>query len=67
MQPGRNQFLAGATLADDEILTAVRFPVWGASSGFAVEEVARRHGDFAIVGAAVMVLLTLPVNDSVAS
>jgi aerobic carbon-monoxide dehydrogenase medium subunit len=39
-------------LADDEILTALRFPVWGPSSGFAVEEVARRHGDFAIVGAA---------------
>ena len=38
-------------LADDEILTAVRFPVWGAGSGFAVEEVARRHGDFALVGA----------------
>ncbi len=38
-------------LAEDEILTAVRFPVWGAASGFAVEEVARRHGDFAICGA----------------
>ena len=35
----------------DELITAVRFPVWGAGSGFAVEEVARRHGDFAIVGA----------------
>ena len=39
-------------LDDDEILTAVGFPVWGAGSGFAVEEVARRHGDFALVGAA---------------
>ena len=38
-------------LDDDEILTAVRFPVWGPGSGFAVEEVARRHGDFALVGA----------------
>jgi carbon-monoxide dehydrogenase medium subunit len=38
-------------LADDEILTAVRFPVWGAGSGFGVAEVARRHGDFAICGA----------------
>jgi len=36
---------------DNEILVAVRFPVWGSGSGFAVEEVARRHGDFAIVGA----------------
>jgi carbon-monoxide dehydrogenase medium subunit len=39
------------TLEPDELVTAVRFPVWGAGSGFAVEEVARRHGDFAIVGA----------------
>jgi carbon-monoxide dehydrogenase medium subunit len=41
------------TLEDDELLTTVRFPSWGAGSGFAVEEVARRHGDFAIAGAAV--------------
>lgn len=41
------------SLADGELLTAVRFPVWGSGSGFAVEEVARRHGDFAICGAAV--------------
>ena len=39
------------SLEPDELVTAVRFPVWGAGSGFAVEEVARRHGDFAIVGA----------------
>jgi aerobic carbon-monoxide dehydrogenase medium subunit len=38
-------------LAEDEILTGVRFPTWGSGSGFAVEEVARRHGDFAICGA----------------
>src|SRR5207253_491140 len=29
-----------------------RFPCWGPGSGFAVEEVARRHGDFALAGAA---------------
>lgn len=40
------------TLAEDELLTAVRFPVWEGRSGFAVDEVARRHGDFAICGAA---------------
>jgi aerobic carbon-monoxide dehydrogenase medium subunit len=40
------------SLGDDELLTAVLFPVWDGSSGFAVEEVARRHGDFALVGAA---------------
>ena len=41
------------SLAADEILTGVRFPVWGGRSGFAIEEFARRHGDFAIAGAAV--------------
>ena len=40
-------------LADDEILSAVQFPVWGPGSGFAVEELTRRHGDFALVGAVV--------------
>ncbi|WP_347220985.1 FAD binding domain-containing protein [Mycolicibacterium poriferae] len=39
------------SLASDEILTAVRFPVWDGRSGFAVHEFARRHGDFAIAGA----------------
>jgi len=45
------------SLAPDEILTAVRFPVWGGRSGFAVEEFARRHGDFAIAGATVAIEL----------
>src|SRR6476620_5763374 len=45
------------SLAPDEILTAVRFPVWGGRCGFAVEEFARRHGDFAIAGATVAVQL----------
>ena len=45
------------SLKSGEILTAVRFPVWGGRSGFAVEEFARRHGDFAIAGAAVAVEL----------
>ncbi len=45
------------SLAADEILTAVRFPVWGGRSGFAVEEFVRRHGDFAIAGATVAVEL----------
>ncbi len=41
------------SLADGEILSAVEFPVWGPGSGFAVEEIARRHGDFALAGTAV--------------
>jgi carbon-monoxide dehydrogenase medium subunit len=38
------------TLAPDELLTAMSFPVWSGRCGFAVEEFARRHGDFAIAG-----------------
>ena len=41
----------------DEVLSAVRFPVWGNRSGFAVREFARRHGDYAIAGALVAVEL----------
>ncbi len=41
----------------DEVLTAVRFPLWGNRSGFAVREFARRHGDYAIAGALVGVEL----------
>lgn len=39
-------------LEPDEVLVAIHFPVWGPGSGFAVDEVARRHGDFAIAGTA---------------
>jgi carbon-monoxide dehydrogenase medium subunit len=39
------------SLREDELLTALRFPVWPVRSAFSVKEVARRHGDFAIVGA----------------
>jgi aerobic carbon-monoxide dehydrogenase medium subunit len=44
-------------VGDDELLTAVRFPVWAGRHGFAVREFARRHGDFAIAGATVAVEL----------
>lgn len=43
------------SLADGEILTGVRFPIWSGKCGFVVEEVARRHGDFALVGVAAAV------------
>jgi len=41
----------------DEVLTGVRFPLWGNNSGFAIHEFARRHGDYAIAGALVAVQL----------
>jgi carbon-monoxide dehydrogenase medium subunit len=44
-------------VGDDELLAAVRLPVWSGRCGFAVREFARRHGDFAIAGAAVAVEL----------
>jgi aerobic carbon-monoxide dehydrogenase medium subunit len=40
-------------LQPDELLTGVRFPVWTGRCGFAVQEFARRHGDFAVAGAVV--------------
>jgi carbon-monoxide dehydrogenase medium subunit len=49
-------FLSTA-LAEDEILTAIRLPAAGPGSGAAFEEVARRHGDFAMVGVAATVRL----------
>ena len=49
--------LWSTTMEPDELLTGVSFPVWGGRSGFAVEEFARRHGDFAIAGATVGVEL----------
>ena len=45
------------TLEPDEVLTGVRFPVWSGRCGFAVQEFARRHGDFAIAGAVMAVQL----------
>jgi len=42
-------------LADDEILVGTAFPVWEGRCGHAVEELARRHGDFALAGAVVSV------------
>jgi len=41
----------------DEILTAVELPLWPAGHGFGFREFARRHGDFAIVGAAALIEL----------
>lgn len=46
-------------LADDECLVEVRFPAASPMAGWSFQEVARRHGDFALVGAAAMVTLDL--------
>ena len=44
------------TLAPDEMLVEVRLPAMPDGAGFAFEEFSRRHGDFAIVGIAAMVV-----------
>jgi len=42
-------------LEPDEILRQIDFPVLSPSSGYALEEIARRHGDFAIAGVVAVV------------
>ena len=57
---GAREFFTGiwsTALDEDEIVTGVRFPIWSGRRGFAVDEIARRHGDFAIAGACVAVEL----------
>jgi carbon-monoxide dehydrogenase medium subunit len=44
-------------LAADELLVEVRLPSMPDGAGYAFEEFARRHGDFAIVGVAAVVVL----------
>jgi len=49
--------LWSTSLDPEAIVTGVRFPIWTGRCGFAINEFARRHGDFAIAGAAVAVEL----------
>jgi len=42
----------------DELLAEVRFPAAGPGTGVSFQEVARRHGDFAIVGLAASLVLS---------
>lgn len=51
-------------LDDDECVVEVRMPVADPSAGFAFGEVARRHGDYALVGVAAM--LTLGTDGNIA-
>ncbi|OZI66732.1 FAD binding domain-containing protein [Bordetella genomosp. 11] len=41
----------------DELVTGVRYPLWPQGHGSAFVEFSRRHGDFAIVSAAALVML----------
>jgi aerobic carbon-monoxide dehydrogenase medium subunit len=44
-----------SALDETELLTAVRFPPWPERTGWSVQEVSRRHGDYALVGLAAVV------------
>jgi len=44
------------SLESDEVLSEIRLPVMPVGAGFALEEFARRHGDFAIVAIAALVV-----------
>jgi carbon-monoxide dehydrogenase medium subunit len=44
-------------VAPDEIVTAIEIPLWPQGHGYGFHEFARRHGDFAVVGAAALVEL----------
>src|SRR5262245_58915039 len=44
-------------LEPDEVLTEVHFPRWPAGTGWCFMEESRRHGDFAMVGVAVLLTL----------
>ena len=45
------------SIEPDELMTGVRLAIWPPGHGWCFEEYARRHGDYAIVGVAVLVLL----------
>src|SRR3954454_14037465 len=43
--------LWSTALEPDELVIGLSFPLWSGRCGFGVEELSRRHGDFAIAGA----------------
>jgi aerobic carbon-monoxide dehydrogenase medium subunit len=51
-----------SALQPDECLTRVSLPLWPAGHGYGFVEFARRHGDFAIVSAAVLLELDASAN-----
>lgn len=57
--PAADFFLDYLTTAvePDEMLREIAFPFLGPASGFALEEITRRHGDFAVAGAVAIVEL----------
>ena len=54
---GWSQGFMAPDLEPDELLTAIAFSPWPAGHGHAFLELARRHGDFALAGAAALITL----------
>ncbi len=55
---GSDEFFVGyltTAIGPTEVLTGIRFPAMARGAGHAFVEVSRRHGDFALVGAAAVV------------
>ena len=57
--PAEDFFVTYLTTAldENEVLTSIRFPVFPEHSGWAIQEVSRRHGDFAMTGVAITLAL----------
>ena len=57
--PAEDFFVTYLTTAldENEVLTEVRVPALAERTGWSIQEVARRHGDFAMVGAAITLTL----------
>ena len=51
------QGIMSTALEHDEVLVSIHFSVWPAGHGWAFEEFARRHGDFAMAGAGALLEL----------
>jgi carbon-monoxide dehydrogenase medium subunit len=60
-----SEFFVGhftTALEPDECLVEIRFPAWPDGAGCAFEEASRRHGDFAMVGVAVVLRIDAAGN-----
>jgi CO/xanthine dehydrogenase FAD-binding subunit len=49
-------------LQPEELLTEINVPAWPANSGWSYQEVSRRHGDFALAGAAALIAMDAKGN-----
>jgi CO/xanthine dehydrogenase FAD-binding subunit len=62
--PAEDFFLGylATAIEQGELLTEIRFPKWRAGAGWAIDEISRRKGDFALVGVALQAELDADAN-----